>query len=146
MHKLLRNTLTAQIQKRIRIIRNNEWQDKLAKISHANHTLWHTYKITGGPKEKLPVLIDPQTNQMYHSDTEKTEVFASLFASVHDRAFNSISPLEENIASEVRLQHETTEVDIGTNLNPPPPSLSGTSLGRCLDAKFPAWTRSLQNS
>ena len=65
IHNLLRNILTIQIQKRIKDIRNAEWQTKLSQIKIADHIRWRTYRIIGGSKTKIPALIDFQTGQAY---------------------------------------------------------------------------------
>ena len=96
-HKLVRNILTTKIRARIAENRNRAWQDKLQQIGKADHTLWSTYKTLGTINSRTPVLTDPRTNQSYHTDEEKAEAIARTFEAVHNRAYETISPLEDQL-------------------------------------------------
>ena len=96
-YKLLRNILTAQIQKRLNHLRNSELQTKLSRIKATDHTLWQTYRITGGPKASIPALQDTQTGQTYFGDKDKAEAIAAKFAATHDKAFHTGSTLEQQV-------------------------------------------------
>ena len=93
--------LTVQIQKRIQQNRNKEWQGKLAKITKVDNTLWQTYKLVGGTKDTIPALLDPDSDLVSYTDQEKADAFAIFFAGIHDRAYNALSPLDEQIQGSV---------------------------------------------
>ena len=103
--------LTVQIQKRIQQNRNKEWQGKLAKITKVDNTLWQTYKLVGGTKDTIPVLLDPDSDSVSYTDQEKADAFATFFAGIHDRAYNARSPLDEQIQGSVNQHPEQTKAD-----------------------------------
>ena len=124
IHRLHRNLLNTQIQKRIQHIRNAEWQAKLQGIGSTDHTLWSTYKITGGPRTQIPVLHNISTGDAYFSDQEKAEALVSAFASVHEEASQISSPLEGQVSADIAA-HEEEGLNLPptrTDLNLPSPN------------------------
>ena len=109
VHKLFRNMLTAQIQKRLRQIKNQEWQEKLRKIKTTDHTLWQTYKLTGGAKTKIPVINDTQNGNTYYGDHQKAEAITENFAEIHDKAHKSTSPLDTQVEQSLRNEHASQQ-------------------------------------
>ena len=101
-------------KKRIQHARNAEWQAKLQGIVSTDHTLWSTYKITGGPRTQIPlkkfVLQNSSTGDAYYTDQEKAETLVSAFASVHEKASQISSPLEGLVSADI-ADHEEEELN-----------------------------------
>ena len=117
-YKLLRNIFTTQIQKRLKHLRNTEWQNKLNRISTTDHTLWQTYRITGGPKAHIPALQDAQTGQTFFGDKDKAEAIATKFAATHDKAYHTGSTHARQVRDSVenlRTQRFTNDNQISTS-------------------------------
>ena len=67
---------------------------------------------------KTPVLMDPRTNQSYHTDEEKAEVIARTFEAVHNRAYESISPLEDQLTPPAKETTTAQRIDQQMPISP----------------------------
>ena len=62
-----------------------------------DHTIWQTYKITGGTKTRMPVLKNIARNILCYIGEEKVESLAENFEKTHNTARNTPFPIDHEI-------------------------------------------------
>lgn len=109
--KELANTLTQQIKIKIENHRNEEWENKLAKLTPSNGSLWKMTKFLKKEPRIIPTLT---VNSIDHNtDERKAEILANTFKETHNIGSTN-SDEDQNIINSVSaflLKHKNIHSD-----------------------------------